>query len=138
MSNVLHDTPPSKLHRTLTIGPFVGHQHNPREGLWMIKGSKICLQQNLVLVKFENPRIFFFLNRYFHMLVIAGETAAPNSLTSFTPGRQKLKQSAIFKKFHGKSGNPRLVYVYVNFPFINFMNWLIKVHAACLNQSLDW
>ena len=64
MSNVLHDTPPSILQKILTIG---------------IKVSKI-------VIKFENPRNVFFKIRYFHMVVIAGETAAPNSLTSFTQG----------------------------------------------------
>ena len=38
---------------------FCGTSHDPREGLWMIKFSKICLHQNLIFENFENPRIFF-------------------------------------------------------------------------------
>ena len=32
---------------------------DPREGLWMIKFSKICLYQNSIFENFENPRNFF-------------------------------------------------------------------------------
>ena len=38
---------------------FCGTSHDPREGLWMIKFSKICLHQNSIFENFENPQIFF-------------------------------------------------------------------------------
>ena len=38
---------------------FCGSSRDPREGLWMIKFSKICLHQNSIFENFENPRIFF-------------------------------------------------------------------------------
>ena len=43
------------------IGPkfFCGTSRDPREGLWMIEFSKVCLHQNSIFENFENPRIFF-------------------------------------------------------------------------------
>ena len=49
---------------------FCGTSRDPREGLWMIKVSNICLHQNSIFIKFlkilkiheffcENPRIIF-------------------------------------------------------------------------------
>jgi len=51
---------------------FCGTSREPREGLWMIKISNICLHQNSIVIKFfkifkireifcENPRIIFVL-----------------------------------------------------------------------------
>ena len=51
---------------------FCGTSRDPREGLWMIKISNICLHQNSIFIKFlkilkiheifcENPRIIFVL-----------------------------------------------------------------------------
>ena len=51
---------------------FCGSSRSPREGLWMIKISNICLHQNSIFIKFlkilkihktfcENPRIIFVL-----------------------------------------------------------------------------
>ena len=51
---------------------FCGTSRDPREGLWMIKISNICLHQNSISIKFfkilkiheifcENPRIIFVL-----------------------------------------------------------------------------
>ena len=38
---------------------FCGISRYPREGLWTIKFSKICLYQNSIFENFENPRNFF-------------------------------------------------------------------------------
>ena len=38
---------------------FCGTSCDPREGLWMIKFSKICLHQNSIFENFGNPRNFF-------------------------------------------------------------------------------
>ena len=38
---------------------FCGISRDPREGLWMIKFSKICLHQNLILENFKNPQKMF-------------------------------------------------------------------------------
>ena len=38
---------------------FCGTSHDPRDGLWMVKFSKICLHQNSFFENFENPRNFF-------------------------------------------------------------------------------
>ena len=35
-----------------------GTSHNPREGLWIIKISKINLHQNSIFIKFKNSTIF--------------------------------------------------------------------------------
>ena len=56
------------------IGPkfYCGTSRDPREGLWKIKISNICLYQNSIVIKFfnilkireifcENPRIIFIL-----------------------------------------------------------------------------
>ena len=40
---------------------FCGTSRDPREGLWMIKFSKICLHQNSIFENFENPLNFFFI-----------------------------------------------------------------------------
>ena len=51
---------------------FCGTSREPREGLWIIKISNICLHQNSIVIKFfkilkiheifcENPRIIFIL-----------------------------------------------------------------------------
>ena len=51
---------------------FCGTSRDPREGLWIIKISNICLHQNSIVIKFfkilkireifcENPRIIFVL-----------------------------------------------------------------------------
>ena len=51
---------------------FCGTSRDPREGLWMIKISNICLHQNSIFIQFlkilkireifcENPRIIFVL-----------------------------------------------------------------------------
>ena len=48
---------------------FCVTSRDPREGLWMIKISNICLHQNSIFIKFlkiqeffcENPRIIFVL-----------------------------------------------------------------------------
>ena len=44
------------------IGPkiFVGATRDPREGLRLIKCSKICLHQNSIFKNFENLRNFFY------------------------------------------------------------------------------
>ena len=39
---------------------FCGTSRDPREGLWMIKFSKICLHQNSIFENFENPRNYFY------------------------------------------------------------------------------
>ena len=44
---------------------FCGTSRDPREGLWMIKFSKICLHQNSIFENFENPRIFFWKSAKF-------------------------------------------------------------------------
>ena len=49
-----------------------GTSREPREGLWMIKSSKICLPQNSIFNKFSkstnfflwNPRTILFYNVY--------------------------------------------------------------------------
>ena len=38
---------------------FYGTSRDHREGLWMIKFSKICLHQNSIFENFENPRNLF-------------------------------------------------------------------------------
>ena len=43
--------------------------HDPKESLWMIKISKISLQQNLIFVKFWNPRFFHKIRELFYLLV---------------------------------------------------------------------
>ena len=42
-----------------------GISRDPREGLWMIKFSKICLHQNSIFENFEIPRIFFWKSAKF-------------------------------------------------------------------------
>ena len=42
-----------------------GTSRDPREGLWMIKFSKICLYQNSIFENFENLRIFFIKSTTF-------------------------------------------------------------------------
>ena len=42
-----------------------GSSHHPREGLWMIKISKISLQQNSIFIKFENPQFFYKIRQLF-------------------------------------------------------------------------
>ena len=49
---------------------FCGTSHDPREGLWMIEFSKICLHQNSVFENFENPRNFFLKIREIFFFVI--------------------------------------------------------------------
>ena len=44
---------------------FCGISRDPREGLWMIKFSIICLHQNLIFENFENPRNFFLIRKFF-------------------------------------------------------------------------
>ena len=39
---------------------FCGISLDSREGLWMVKFSKICLHQNSIFESFKNPRSFFF------------------------------------------------------------------------------
>ena len=39
---------------------FCGISRDPREGLWMIKFSKICLHQNSIFENLKNPRKFFY------------------------------------------------------------------------------
>ena len=47
---------------------------DPREGLWMIKFSKICLHQNSIFENFENPRIFFWKSaKFFFVICLQGE-----------------------------------------------------------------
>ena len=36
-----------------------GISRDPREGLWIIKLLKVCLQQDLIFENFGNPLIFF-------------------------------------------------------------------------------
>ena len=53
------------------IGPkFSWDLVDPREGLWMIKFSNICLHQNSIFENFENPRIFFWKSAKFFVFVI--------------------------------------------------------------------
>ena len=47
---------------------FWGILRDPREGLWIIKFSKICLHQNSFFENFENPRIFCFKSANFFIL----------------------------------------------------------------------
>ena len=48
---------------------FCGTSCDPREGLWMIKFSKIWIYQNLIFENFENPRIFFWKSAKFFCLL---------------------------------------------------------------------
>ena len=48
---------------------FCGTSRDHREGLWMIKFSKICLNKNLIFVNFENPWNFFFKSVKFLVFV---------------------------------------------------------------------
>ena len=53
---------------------FCGTSHDPREGFWMIKFSKICLHQNSIFENFENPRICFWKSaKFFFMLFVNKE-----------------------------------------------------------------
>ena len=51
---------------------FCGTSRDPKEGLWMIKFSKICLHQNSIFEIFENPRNSFLKIReifcFFYLL----------------------------------------------------------------------
>ena len=49
---------------------FCGTSCDPREGLWMIKFSKICLHQNSIFENFENLRIFFWKSAKFFVFII--------------------------------------------------------------------
>ena len=42
------------------LSVFCGTSHDPREGLWTIKSSKISLQQNLISIKLKKATIFFY------------------------------------------------------------------------------
>ena len=52
---------------------FSGISRDPREGLWMIKFSKICLHQNSIFENFENLRFFFENPRIFFLLFVNKE-----------------------------------------------------------------
>ena len=55
---------------------FCGTSRDPREGLWMIKFSKICLHQNSIFKNFENPRIFFWKSAKFFCYLLTRRTPA--------------------------------------------------------------
>ena len=53
---------------------FCGTSCDPREGLWMIKFSKICLYQNSIFKNFGNPRNFFWKSaKFFFVICLQGE-----------------------------------------------------------------
>ena len=49
---------------------FCGISRDPREGLWIVKFSKICLHQNSIFENFENPRNFFWKSAKFFVFII--------------------------------------------------------------------
>ena len=53
------------------IGPnFLWDLTDHREGLQMIKISKICFKQNLIFINFENPRNFFYRIRELFLFLL--------------------------------------------------------------------
>ena len=49
---------------------FWGILRDPREGLWMIKFSKICLHQNSIFENIKNPLILFIKFANFFVFVL--------------------------------------------------------------------
>ena len=49
-----------------------GTLHVPREGLWMIKISKICLQQNSISINKKNE-IFYKIRKLFFLVLYYNE-----------------------------------------------------------------
>ena len=47
-----------------------GISRDPREGLWVIKNLKTCLQQNSIFKSFENPQILFRKSAKFVVFVL--------------------------------------------------------------------
>ena len=92
---------------------FCGTSRDPREGLWMIKISNICLHQNSIFIKFlkilkiheifcENPRIIFVLFYDLHK---------ENMFTiNLEDGRE-----AIYKASHSKNDDYILVFTSENY-----------------------
>ena len=55
---------------------FCGTSLDSREGLWMVKFSKICLHQNSIFESFKNPRSFFFIKfaKFFVFVLLTRRT----------------------------------------------------------------
>ena len=66
------------------IGPkfFCGISRKSREGLWMIKFSKICLHQNSTFETFENPRNYSYKIREENMFAMEMRDGRPYSLVN--------------------------------------------------------
>ena len=78
---------------------FCGTPRKPREGLWMIKFSKICLHQNSIFESFKNPRNFFLKIREifcFCYLLTRRTTVYFISNTNFYKWNKKWARSYIY------------------------------------------